>query len=109
MQIKKQRTVHVTGRTETEKRKEAERALAEFTVEIERGLVIDGKKLTFKEFVERWLKDYAETNLAPKTLHRYKKMLDSRALPAMVHLKIDKIEPTRSPSMGFGTRQLPCL
>ncbi len=44
--------------------------------------------------MERWLKDYAETNLAPKTLHRYKKMLGSRILPAMGHLKIDKIKPT---------------
>jgi integrase len=93
-QIKKQRTVHVTGRTETEKRKEAERALAEFTVEIERGLVIDGKKLTFKEFVDRWLKDYAETNLAPMTLSRYKDLLDNFILPSIGHIKIGQLRPT---------------
>ncbi len=93
-QIKKARTVKVTGRTDAEKRKEAERALAEFTVEIERGLVIDGKKITFKDFVERWLKDYAETNLAPKTLFRYKEILDSRIIPSLGHIKIDQLRPT---------------
>jgi integrase len=93
-QIKKTRAVHVTGKTDAEKRKEAERALAEFTVEIERGLVIDGKKMTFKEFVDRWLKDYAETNLAPKTLFRYKEILDSRILPSIGHIKIDQLRPT---------------
>jgi integrase len=93
-QIRKRRTVHVTGKTETEKRKEAERALAEFTIEIERGLVVDGKKITFKEFVERWLKDYAEINLAPKTLFRYKEILDSRILPSIGHIKIDQLRPT---------------
>ena len=58
--IKKTRTVQVAGRTDAERKKAADKLLAEFIVEIERGLVIDGKKLTFKEFVERWLKDYAE-------------------------------------------------
>jgi integrase len=92
--IKKARTVQVTGRTDAEKRKNAEKLLAEFTTEIERGLVIDGKKLTFKEFVDRWLKDYAETNLAPKTLFRYKEILDSRVVPSIGHIKIDQLRPT---------------
>jgi integrase len=93
-QIRKRRTVHVEGRTEVEKRKNAEKLLAEFTTEIERGLVIDGKKMTFKEFVNRWLKDYAETNLAPKTLFRYKEILDSRILPSLGHLKLEQLRPT---------------
>ena len=50
--------------------------------------------MTFKEFVECWLKDYAETNLAPKTLFRYKEILDSRILPSLGHLKLDQLRPT---------------
>jgi hypothetical protein len=92
-QIRKRRSVHVTGRTDAERRKEAERALAEFTTEIERGLVIDGKKITFKEFAERWLKDYAEPSLAPKTLFRYKEILDTRILPSLGHIKLDQLRP----------------
>jgi integrase len=74
--------------------KQAEKLLAEFTTEIERGLVIDGKKITFKEFVERWLKDYAEIELAPKTLFRYKEILDTRILESLGHIKIDQLRPT---------------
>jgi len=92
--IKKTRTVQVAGRTDAERKKAADKLLAEFIVEIEHGLVIDGKKMTFKKFVECWLKDYAETNLAPKTLFRYKEILDSRILPSLGHLKLDQLRPT---------------
>ncbi len=92
-QIRKRRTVQVTGRTDAERRKAAEKALAEFTVEIEKGMVIDGKKQTFKQFVETWLKEYAEVELEPKTLFRYKEILDSRILPSLGHIKIDQLRP----------------
>lgn len=74
-------------------RREAEKLLAEFVVEIEKGLFIEPTKLSFSDFVVRWTRDYAEKNLAPKTLHRYRQMLNSRILPAMGHLKIEKISP----------------
>jgi integrase len=92
-QIKKRRAVHVTGKTDAEKKKEAEKLLAEFMVEIERGLVIDGKKSTFKEFVETWLREYAEVELAPKTVFRYKEILNSRILPSLGHIKLDQLRP----------------
>jgi integrase len=41
------------------------------------------------------LKDYAETNLAPKTLFRYKEILDGRILPSMGHIKLDQLRPTQ--------------
>lgn len=60
---------------------------------IEKGEYIEKSKQTFKAFVEKWLKSYAEKNLAPKTLYRYKQLLDSRILPALGHLKVDQIKP----------------
>lgn len=73
--------------------KEAEKELAIFVAEIEKGQFIDTKKLTLNDFVTRWLKDYAESQLAPKTLHRYRELLDKRILPALGHLRIDQIRP----------------
>ncbi|MCL6634894.1 MAG: site-specific integrase [Peptococcaceae bacterium] len=75
-------------------RREAEKLLAEFVLEIEKGTFIEPTKLTFKDFVERWLRDYGEKNLAPKTLFRYRQILESRVLPAMGHLKVEQIRPT---------------
>ncbi|KAF1083877.1 Transposase [Sporotomaculum syntrophicum] len=74
-------------------RGEAEKQLALFVDEIEKGTFIEPTKLTLADFVERWLRDYGETNLAPKTLHRYKGIL-TRVLQAMGHIKIEKIRPT---------------
>ncbi len=86
-QIKKTRTVKGLSP------KEAEKALALFIAEVEKGQVVDSPKITLSSFVERWLKDYAETNLAPKTLYRYRQLLDSRILPALGHLRLQNIRP----------------
>jgi|GEM_PF-1485757 len=102
-QIKKKKTVTVkvaceqktcrncTRTTRCQSRREAEKLLTEFVIEIEKGMYIDPTKLTFADFVERWLKDYDEVSLAPKTLFRYKQILNSRILPAMGHLKVEQL------------------
>lgn len=81
-------------RTVKGSRREAEKELAKMVAEIEKGQFAQPSKLTFKDFVERWLRDYAEVELAPKTIHRYKELLNTRILPAMGHLRIDQIRPT---------------
>ena len=74
-------------------RKEVEKALAEFVLEIEKGVYFEPTKLTFKDFADRWLRDYAEKDLEPKTVAGYKEKL-TRILQAMGHLKIEQIRPT---------------
>lgn len=73
--------------------RQAEKELAKFVASVEKGEYIEPSKSTFEKFVKRWLRDYAEKNLAPKTLHRYKEILNSRILPALGHLQIEKITP----------------
>lgn len=73
--------------------KELQTQAALFEREVETGTYLDGGKITFAEFVDRWLKDYAEKHLQRKTLHRYKDMLNSRILPALGHLKLEKLQP----------------
>ncbi|WP_243120651.1 tyrosine-type recombinase/integrase [Pelotomaculum sp. FP] len=74
-------------------KREATKLLDLFSAEVQKGEYIEPSKLTFSRFVERWLRDYAETNLAPKTLFRYKDILITRILPAMGHLKLEQIKP----------------
>jgi len=47
---------------------------------------------TFADFVERWLDEYANKQLAPKTIWRYKQFL-KRILPAIGHIRLDKLQP----------------
>ncbi len=85
--VKHYRTIQAASR------REASKELAKFVAEIEAGQYVDPSKQTFAEFVQRWLKDYAESHLAPKTVHRYKEILEKRVLPALGHLKLEKIRP----------------
>ena len=91
--IKYRRTVKVTATTKRAIEKELEKALAEFVLEVEKGEYFGGGKMTLKAFTEKWLKEYAERELAPKTLHRYKDMLDSRIIPALGHHPMESIRP----------------
>jgi len=73
--------------------REAKKQLALFVAEVEKGQYVDPSKQTFAQFVDRWLRDCGEKNLAPKTLFRYRQILEGRVLPAMGHLKLEKIRP----------------
>lgn len=71
----------------------AETLLAKFITEVEAGNFSKPSKVTFGEFVKKWIKNYAEVELAPKTLHRYKGMLETRILPFLGGKNMEKIKP----------------
>lgn len=73
--------------------REAERLLARFITEVDSGDWTQPSRITFKHFAEKWLRDYVEVELAPKTLYRYKQMLESRIYPAFSDKKLEKIKP----------------
>lgn len=73
--------------------REAERLLAQFVTEVDKGDFAQPSKLTFKEFSERWIKSYGEVELAPKTLFHYKQMLNSRIYPVFGEKKLGKVKP----------------
>jgi len=80
--------------TDKQWEKELKKIALEFEKQVETGQYLDGSKLTFAEFIERWLKDYAEKQLEDKTLYRYKEILNTRILPVLGHIKLQKLQPT---------------
>jgi len=80
-----------TIRAESERK--AEKELAKFVAEVESNTYVEPSRITLRSFSERWMSDYAEKNLAPKTIYEYKRLLELRILPAMGHLKLSKIKP----------------
>jgi len=72
---------------------EAQRLLARFITEIDNGDFTKPLKITFKEFANKWLKEYAEVELAPKTVFRYKQLLDTRIYKVLGNMKLHKIKP----------------
>jgi integrase len=74
--------------------REAELSLATFIVEVEKGKFRKAATLTVKQFIEeRWIRDYINVHLAPGTAHLYKVYLNNRIIPALGHLKLDKVKP----------------
>lgn len=72
---------------------QAEKLLAKFITEVENGDFTQPSKITFKQFAKKWLEDYAEVELAPKTVFRYRELLDSRIFPAFGDKRLEKIKP----------------
>ena len=57
-------------------KKEVQRQAVLFEESVKAG-ECDGKRIKFEKFAEQWLKDYAEVELAPKTVYDYRKLLPS--------------------------------
>ncbi|MFA6939982.1 MAG: N-terminal phage integrase SAM-like domain-containing protein [Clostridiaceae bacterium] len=92
--LMKRKTIDLSHIKPNKQEDEAKRQWVLFKDEIEKGLFLDSGKITFEDFIEKWLKDYAEPELAPKTLFRYKELLESRIIPAIGHIKVNQLQPT---------------
>jgi integrase len=53
----------------------AEVELAKLIAKAAEGAIVDPSKLTVADFIDHWLKNWAETNVSPKTLERYRELL----------------------------------
>ena len=71
--------------------KEAQHEAALFEEQVRTGQIANGK-LKFSTFADRWFNDYAETQLRPRTIARYKDLM-IRINPAIGHLYMEKITP----------------
>ncbi|MDT8715560.1 tyrosine-type recombinase/integrase [Clostridium sp. 19966] len=92
--IIKRKTVDLSHIKPNKQLEEANKQWILFKDEVEKGIYLDSGKITFEDFINKWLKDYAEPELAPKTLFRYKEIINSRIIPALGHIKINKLQPT---------------
>ena len=92
-QITKMMTWHPEpGMLESRAQKEAQRQAVMFEDSIKFG-ICDNTHIKFQQYAEIWLKDYAEVELAPKTVYDYKHLMP--AINAEIgYLYLDKITPT---------------
>lgn len=74
--------------------KEIQILALEFEREVENGLNINSNS-TLKEYIEKWFKEYADKQLQPTTLESYHYWLDAIILPALGHIKLNKLTPMK--------------
>jgi integrase len=85
--------------TTNQQKKALDSFVHEFEQRFKAGKVLKGEKITFMEFTELWLKDYAQSQLEATSLSNYKQHLNFRILPAIGHLKIADITPLHLQSL----------
>lgn len=81
------------NKTERQNQKALERFVFEFEEKVKNGTYLDGEKMTFQAFSERWLEEYAESHLEATTVQMYKHLLRLHIYPAIGHLKLSRIQP----------------
>jgi len=92
-QIRKKKTFTLPeSMTENQMNKEINKLSVLFEKEVKSNYYLDSDKITFAEFAHRWLSDYAEKELAPKTVNRYMMLLE-RINQSLGDLRLCKIQP----------------
>ena len=79
--------------TPKKRQKAVEEFARQFESDIRNGIAMDGRKVTLKEFTERWFREYAPQKLQPGTVEKYKTELDEKILPVIGHLKLSELRP----------------
>jgi integrase len=74
-------------------KKEAEKALAEWLVEIERGTAIDGAKMTVGEYLNHWLVTIARHRVRETTFAAYRTTIRTHIIPAIGSVPLQRLTP----------------
>ena len=84
---RKRKTLY--GKTRAEVAKKLAKALSDR----EDGVIFEAENLTVGEYLERWLKDSVEGNVAPRTLSNYHLQVRQHLRPALGRIKLKALSP----------------
>ncbi len=74
-------------------KKEAEKVLAQWLVEIEQGVAIDTDRLTVAELFGHWLDAFKVTNPKPRTVIEYERIIGKTIIPGLGRLPVQQLRP----------------
>ena len=80
------------GMSERKAEKEALHQAALFEERVRMGQTAE-QKIKFADFANKWFSDYAEVQCRPKTVTRYRVLME-RINPAIGHIYLDRLRPT---------------
>lgn len=81
------------AKTDKQNQKALEVFVVKFEEQVKNGKFLDGERITFQEFAERYLEEYAAQHLDPNTQEQYKTLLKFHVYPNIGHLKLAKVQP----------------
>ena len=74
-------------------RKDAERELSKALHGLDSGHHIEPSDVSIREFMGRWLRDYASPNLSPRTYDRYEIIIRHHLIPHLGSLRLGDLQP----------------
>jgi integrase len=74
-------------------KKGAEKELTRLVHEVNTGAYVEPAKLTVATYLERWLADYAKTNVSGKTFERYSEIVKKHLVPALGSVPLCQLKP----------------
>src|SRR4051812_28561713 len=75
-------------------KKEAEKFLSEQLNSIDKETYFEPSVLTFGEYLDYWLENYAKPNTAARTLEGYSYVIRKHIKPSLGNIKISKLQPS---------------
>lgn len=80
-------------KTDKQNQKALERFVIDFEDKVKAGKRLNGEKLTYQEYIELWLSEYAANQLEQTTIEYCRNSFNNIILPAIGHLKLTEIQP----------------
>lgn len=74
-------------------RKEADKALAQWLVEIEQGLAVEPDRLTVADLFAHWLEAFRGTNPKERTVVEYERFIRTKILPGLGSVSVQQLRP----------------
>jgi integrase len=74
-------------------KKQAEELLTKKLKELQDGTYFEPAEITLKEYLNRWLEDYAKLNVRPSTYQNYKTLIEKHIIPALGDIPLKKLRP----------------
>ena len=74
-------------------RREADAKLTEVMHGLSTGTFLKPNKITVGEFLRKWLLDYAEINVRPKTFEGYRERLEKHVIPSLGSIPLAQMKP----------------
>ncbi len=74
-------------------KKQAEKELATLLTKLEDGSYVKPTKITLGEFLDQWLRDYASTNVRPRTVEDYTSKIRRHLIPCLGRIPLTDLKP----------------
>lgn len=80
-------------KTDKQNQRALERFAMDFEDKVKSGQLLRGEKMTYKEYIDLWMAEYAHKQMEQTSIERCESSLNNIILPALGHLKVSSIQP----------------